>query len=56
MRLTKELIKLIVRNYIDLSDGQTRQVAKYVIENYTPQERYRIAQNALKIYHAAKGN
>jgi hypothetical protein len=56
MRLAKEFIKLVVDNYVNLTEGQSRQVAKYVVENMTPQERYRIAQNALKLYHAARGN
>jgi hypothetical protein len=55
MRLAKEVTKLIVDNYFKISEGQARQVAKYVAENMTPQERYRIAQNALKIYYAARG-
>lgn len=56
MRVTKEYIALLVKNYIDITDGQARQVSKYVVENMTPQDRYRIAQVALKIYHAARGN
>jgi peptidyl-tRNA hydrolase len=54
MRVSKDFIALVVKNYLDLTPGQNRQVAKYVLDNLTPQERRRIQENALQIYHAAK--
>lgn len=56
MRASKEFIGLVVKNYLTLTPGQNRQVAKHINQNLTPQERYQIQQNALQIYHAAKNS